>query len=313
MRVVFMGTPDFALTVLKKLFDDKNHEIICVVTQPDKPKNRGHKIIFSTVKDFAIKNNLNIMQPKSLKTPEVIEELKNMEPDFLVVAAYGKIIPEEVLNIPRYFALNIHGSLLPKYRGAAPINYAIINGETVTGITLMRMDKGMDTGDIILQAKCEILPEDNYGSVYNKLAEIGGNELINFLDRLESGEMKNIEFKRQDDSLATYTSLIKKEFCHIDWSKNSIEIINFVKGLSPKPGAYCFYDNKVFKIWGLQEFGIYGNEKPGQVVSVNKNGIAVKTFDGALLITKIQEQNGKIMLTEDYLKGHEIKLNSFFE
>ena len=311
MRIIFMGTPEFALSVLKKLYLDKNHEIICVVTQPDKPKGRGHKIIFSPVKDFALKNNLKIMQPRKLKDPEVLEEFKKMQPDFFIVAAYGKIIPEEILSLPKYFALNIHGSLLPKYRGAAPINYAIINGENVTGITLMRMDKGMDTGDIISQATCEILPEDNFGSLYNKLAEIGANELINFLDKLESGEIKNIDLKKQDDSLASYTSLIKKEFCKIDWSKNSCEIINFVRGLNPKPGAFCLYKNKILKIWGLQDFNIYGNEKPGQIVAVNKNGFAVKTFDGVLLITKIQEQGGKIMLAEDYLKGHKIELNDF--
>lgn len=306
MKIIFMGTPDFGLIVLKRIFCDEKHKLIGVITQTDKPAGRGNKVKFSAVKNFALENNLDVMQPKKLNDLDLVSKLKNLKPDLFVVAAYGKIIPESILEIPKHCAINVHASLLPKYRGAAPIQHAIINGEMVTGVTIMKMDKGLDTGDIILQRKCDISPEDTYGSLYNKLASLGAESLIEVLD---SSDFDNLDLKKQDDSLASYAPIIKKEICHIDWAKTSLEIFNLVRALKPKPGAYTLYENKIFKIWALSDYPVYGTEEPGRIIAVNDRGVAVKTFDGALLITELQEQNNKVMAASEYLKGHKIKTN----
>ncbi len=305
MKIIFMGTPDFALTILQKLYDEK-YEIAAVVTQTDKPKGRGHKIQFSPVKNFALEHNLPLLQPKTLKDENLVAQLKFFDADLFIVAAYGKIIPENILQLPKYFSINVHASLLPKYRGAAPIQHAIANGETVSGVTIMKMDKGMDTGDIILQKKCDISADDTYQTLYEKLSLLGSEALLETLNQFDS-----IEFKKQDDSLASYAPLITKDFCHIDWNKTSLEIMNLIRALKPNPGAYTLYENKIFKVWQLTDYPVYGTEECGKIIAVNNDGIAVKTFDGALLITQLQEQGRKIMLATDYLKGHTIKTNVF--
>lgn len=305
MKIIFMGTPDFALTILQKLYDEK-YEIAAVVTQTDKPKGRGHKIQFSPVKNFALEHNLPLLQPKTLKDENLVTQLKSFDADLFIVAAYGKIIPENILQLPKYFSINVHASLLPKYRGAAPIQHAIANGETVSGVTIMKMDKGMDTGDIILQKKCDIFADDTYQTLYEKLSLLGSEALFETLNQFDS-----IEFKKQDDSLASYAPLITKDFCHIDWNKTSLEIMNLIRALKPNPGAYTLYENKIFKVWQLTDYPVYGTEECGKIIAVNNDGIAVKTFDGALLITQLQEQGRKIMLATDYLKGHTIKTNVF--
>lgn len=305
MKIIFMGTPNFALTILQKLYDEK-YEIAAVVTQTDKPKGRGHKIQFSPVKNFALENNLPLLQPKTLKDENLVTQLKSFDADLFIVAAYGKIIPENILQLPKYFSINVHASLLPKYRGAAPIQHAIANGETVSGVTIMKMDKGMDTGDIILQKKCDISADDTYQTLYEKLSLLGSEALLEALNQFDS-----IEFKKQDDSLASYAPLITKDFCHIDWNKTSLEIMNLIRALKPNPGAYTLYENKIFKVWQLTDYPVYGTEECGKIIAVNNDGIAVKTFDGALLITQLQEQGRKIMSAADYLKGHTIKTNVF--
>ncbi len=305
MKIIFMGTPNFALTILKKLYDEK-YEIAAVVTQTDKPKGRGHKIQFSPVKNFGLEHNLLLLQPKTLKDENLVTQLKSFDADLFIVAAYGKIIPENILQLPKYFSINVHASLLPKYRGAAPIQHAIANGETVSGVTIMKMDKGMDTGDIILQKKCDISADDTYQTLYEKLALLGSEALLETLNQFDS-----IEFKKQDDSLASYAPLITKDFCHIDWNKTSLEIMNLIRALKPNPGAYTLYENKIFKVWQLTDYPVYGTEECGKIIAVNNDGIAVKTFDGALLITQLQEQGRKIMSAADYLKGHTIKTNVF--
>ena len=305
MKIIFMGTPDFALTILQKLYESE-YEIAAVVTQTDKPKGRGHKIQFSPVKNFALEHNLPLLQPKTLRDENLVEQLKTFGADLFIVAAYGKIIPENILQLPKYFSINVHASLLPKYRGAAPIQHAIANGETVSGITIMKMDEGMDTGDIILQKKCDISTDDTYQTLYEKLARLGSEALTETLEKFD-----NVEFKAQDDSLASYAPLITKDFCHINWNKTSLEIINLVRALKPNPGAYTLYENKIFKVWQLMDYPVYGTEECGKIIAVNSDGIAVKTFDGALLITQLQEQGRKIMSAADYLKGHAIKTNVF--
>lgn len=305
MKIIFMGTPDFAVTVLKKLYD--KHEIAAVVTQTDKPKGRGHHTQFSPVKNFAIEHNITVLQPKTLKDEEFVLTLKNLDADVFIVAAYGKIIPENILYIPKYGSINVHASLLPKYRGAAPIHHAIINGETVTGVTIMKMDKGMDTGDIILQKKCNITEDDTYNSLYNNLAVLGAQALIEVLDNIE-----DVEYKRQDDSLATYAPMINKDMGHIDWHKTSLEILNLIRALEDFPGTYTFYDNKILKIHQVENYPTYENAPCGKIIDINKNGFAIKTCDGALSILKIQEQGGRVMPVSDYLKGHKLSVDTLF-
>jgi len=305
MKIIFMGTPEFGLVILKNLYVQENFEILAVVTQTDKPTGRTRKIEFSPVKKFALEKNLNILQPSILKDIDLINSLKEFKADLFIVAAYGKIIPESILNIPRYFCINIHGSLLPKYRGAAPVHHAIINGETVTGITIMRMDKGMDTGDIIEQVKCDILPEDTFGSLLDRLAILGSESVIRVINNINQ-----LEFKKQDDSLATFAPIIKKESCHIDWHKTSLEILNLIRALKPRPGAYSFYGDKIIKIWSAINFPVYVNEECGKILDINN--FVIKTCDGAIMITELQEQNGKRMSRDDYLRGHKLSQSVLF-
>lgn len=304
MKIVFMGTPDFALTVLKKLYEEK-HEIIAVVTQTDKPKGRGHKIQFSPVKIFALEKNIPVLQPKTLKDNEFVDTLKSLNADIFIVAAYGKIIPENILYLTKYGSINVHASLLPKYRGAAPIHHAIINGETTTGITIMKMDKGMDTGDIILQKKCNISMDDTYETLYNKLSKLGADALTEVINNIDS-----IETKKQDDSLATYAPMITKDMGHIDWHKTSLEIANLIRAL--QPGAYTLYNDKILKIHQVENYPTYENAECGKIIDMNKNGFAIKTSDGALAILKLQKQGGKIMSAADYLKGHKLSTDILF-
>ena len=306
MKIVFMGTPEFALTILKKLYESE-HDIVAVVTQPDKPKGRGHHVQFSPVKNFALANNIPLFQPKTLKDNDFVDKLKSFNADLFIVAAYGKIIPENILNIPKLMPINVHASLLPKYRGAAPIQHAIINGETVTGITIMKMDKGMDTGEIILQKKCDITQDDTYESLYNKLANLGAQTLIETLESIDS-----INLKPQDDSLATYAPMITKDTGYIDWHKTSLEILNLIRALRPKPGAYTFYNNKLLKIHEAENYPTYENAECGKIIDMNKNGFAIKTCDGALSILKLQEQGGKILSVTEYLKGHKLLTDILF-
>jgi methionyl-tRNA formyltransferase len=306
MKVVFAGTPSFALTVLKKLYSCDNIEIVAVVTQTDKPKGRNHKIEFSPVKKFAIENNLKLLQPNKLKDEFFENELKNFNMDLFLVAEYGKIITEKILNMPKLYSINVHASLLPKYRGAAPIQHALINGETVTGVTIMQMDKGIDTGDIIIQKKCDISSDDTYGSLCDKLASLGADALLETIDKIINSD---IELKKQDDSLATYAPMITKNFCRIDWHRTSLEILNLIRALKPDIGAYTFYDNKILKIWSAVNSSLYSNEECGKIIDAGK--FVVKTFDGALMLTEVQEQGGKKMLALDYLRGHKLFQGAF--
>ncbi len=306
MKIIFMGTPDFALTILKKLYES-DHEVIAIVTQTDKPKGRGQHLQFSPVKEFALSHDIPLFQPKTLKDDELVATLRALNPDLFVVAAYGKIIPENILNIPRLMPINVHASLLPKYRGAAPIQHAIINGETVTGITIMKMDKGMDTGDIILQKKCNISVDDTCETLYNKLADLGAQALMETLENTDA-----LEFKPQDDSLATYAPMITKETGHIDWHKTSLEILNLIRAMNPKPSAYTLYDDKILKIHQAQNYPTYENAECGKIIDMSKDGFAIKTSDGALYVERLQEQGGKIMSSADYLKGHKLSTEVFF-
>ena len=239
MRVIFMGTPDFAVASLEALL--REHEVLAVITQPDKPKGRGKKLAFSPVKEYALAHGLAVLQPERVKAPKFVEELRKYNAELIAVTAFGQILPEKILNMPEYGCINVHGSLLPKYRGAAPMQRAIIDGETVTGITTMFMAKGMDTGDMLLKTEVEITPEDNFETLHDKMAAAGASLLLETIAGLESGMIQRIPQKEED---ATYAPMIDKETGHISWEKGGQEIINLMRGLTPGPGAYTLYEGE---------------------------------------------------------------------
>ena len=303
MNIVFMGTPDFAVKTLEKLIS--KHNVLAVVSQPDRAKGRGNKLTNTPVKQFAIQNGIkNILQPQNIKEEEVFNTLKAFNADLFVVVAYGQILPENVLNLPRYGCINVHGSLLPKYRGAAPIQWAIINGEQKTGVTIMYMEKGLDCGDIILKREIEIQKDETYKSLYARMALIGADTLI---DAIELIKNKSFKPEKQDDIKATYAPMIQKETGHINWNNNSKDIINLIRGLNDIPAAYTIYKEEVFKIFLAKEVdGYKGNN--GEIVDIiPKEGFVVKTNDTAILIKEMQAKGGKRMNTQDYLRGHNIE------
>ena len=302
MRVIFMGTPDFAVPTLEALI--KKHEVLAVVTQPDKPKGRGKKMVFPVIKEKALEHNITVYQPQKVKTPEFVEILKEYQPDIMVVVAFGQILSEEILNIPKYGCINVHGSILPQYRGAAPIQWSIINGEEFGGVTTMYMAKGLDSGDMILKAKEKIKPDDTYGSLYDRLSVIGAELLIKTLDLIENGEVKRIP---QNDDEATFAPMIKPELEHIDWNGKNTDIVNLIKGLNPQPVAYTMLNDEKLKIWFAETIDGDYNGEPGTIVDVRKRDFVVMTAEGAVAVKEVQAQGGKRMSADAYMRGHAIE------
>ena len=317
MRIVFMGTPDFARKSLEAIYN-KGHEIIGVVTNPDKPKGRGMKMIMSPVKEFAIEKNIPIYQPiKVRNNEEFIEEIKNLKPDVICVVAYGKILPKEILEIPEKGCINVHGSLLPKYRGAAPIQWAVLNGEEKTGITTMYMDIGMDTGDMILKKEVEIGEDETTGELWERLSKLGGQTLVETLEQIEKGIAPRI--KQGEDF--TMAPMLNKEMAKIDWeNKSAQEIKNLVRGLNPIMGAFSMLNEKKLKLWKVQvvdfnEFpNLDKNMKNGTVIlSDSKKGLYIKAKDGIISVLEIQGENAKRMPILDFLRGNQIDIGEIFE
>jgi len=303
-----MGTPDFAVPALEKLI--AWHEVLAVVTQPDRPKGRGNRLTPPPVKETALLHGISVLQPEKVRgNAGFTAELRAYNADVFIVAAYGQILPAEILGMPKYGCVNIHASLLPKYRGAAPIQYAIINGETVTGITIMQMDKGIDTGDILLQKAIEIEPGDTGGSLFGKLAILGGEGIAEALPLIEKGLITPI---KQDNDKASHAPMLTKQSGEIDWNRTSAEVANLVRAMEPSPSAYGVLDGEVLKVRGAKPFfnrEIHEKDeksKAGTVVGVIKNGIIVKTGDGAVLVTEVQARGGKRMDCADYLRGHDV-------
>lgn len=304
MRVIFMGTPNFAVPSLEALL--QYHEVVLVVTQPDKPKGRGKKMAFSPIKECALQHNIPVLQPAKVREPEFVEKLRKYQPDLIAVTAFGQILTEDILSIPKYGCINVHGSLLPKYRGAAPMQWAIIDGETVTGITTMYMAKGLDSGDMLLKGEVEITPEDTFATVHDKMAVVGANLLVETLQKLENGTLQREE---QNHDAATYAPMLTKETGHIDWSKTAKEIINLIRGLNPAPAACAIYENEVLKIFKAEQTDmITESQKCGEIVAVVKKGFVVKCGDGCLLVTEVQARGGKRMNADAYLRGHSMEL-----
>ena len=311
MKIVFMGTPDFARDSLKAVVE-AGHEVALVVTNPDKPKGRGMKLIPSDVKKYAIEQNLEVVQPVKVRNnPEFVEQLKNINPDVICVVAYGKIIPKEILDIPRLGCINVHGSLLPKYRGAAPIQWAVLNGDKETGITTMFMDVGMDTGDMINKEVVQIGDDETTGELWDRLSIIGANLLVKTLEDLENGTYKR---EKQGDDF-TVAPMIKKEMAKIDWeNQTSSEIKNLVRGLNPFMGAFSFLNDKKIKIWKVEKLNDKSEKEPGTVlVSNSKAGLVIATNDGAVSVLEIQGENSKRMGISDYLRGNKILVDEKFK
>lgn len=302
MKVIFMGTPDFAVPTLEALIE--KHEVLAVVTQPDKPKGRGKKMVFPVVKEKALEHNITVYQPQKVKTPEFVEILKEYQPDIMVIVAFGQILSEEILNIPKYGCINVHGSILPQYRGAAPIQWSIINGEEFGGVTTMYMAKGLDSGDMILKAKEKIKPDDTYGSLYDRLSVIGAELLIKTLDLIENGEVKRIP---QNDDEATFAPMIKPELEHINWNGKNTDIVNMIKGLNPQPVAYTMLNDEKLKIWFAETIDVDYNGEPGTIVDVRKRDFVVMTAKGAVAVKEVQAQGGKRMSADAYMRGHAIE------
>lgn len=327
LKIVFMGTPDFARDSLEAICN-AGYEVPAVVTVPDKPKGRGMKLIPCEVKEYAIENNIEVYQPEKLRdNKEIVKILKDINPDVICVVAYGKILPKEILDIPKFGCINVHGSLLPKYRGAAPIQWAVLNGDKTTGITTMYMNEGMDTGDMILKEKVEIGENETTGELWERLSKIGGKLLVETLKEIEDGTAPR---EKQGNDF-TVAPMLNKEMSKIDWeNKTAEEIKNLVRGLNPIMGAYTFLEGKKIKFWRVEcisdkelfekfpdlcEYKEKFDELyPGTILfSEDKVGLYIKTIKGNIKVTEIQGENAKKMQTQDFLRGNKLYACSVFE
>lgn len=311
MKAVFMGTPDFAVPTLQKMID-MGIEVTAVVTQPDKAKGRGKKVIYSPVKECALAHDLPVYQPVRIrKEPEFIQTLRDMQPDVIVVVAFGQILPKEILDIPSLGCVNVHASLLPKFRGAAPIQWSIIDGEEVTGVTTMLMDAGLDTGDMLLKTEIPMDPKETGGSLHDKLAAVGGELLEKTLIGLEAG---TIVPEKQDDSQAgEYARMLDKELGHIDFNQPAVVIERLIRGLNPWPSAYTYIDGKTLKIWEAEVLDRnYGCEY-GEVAEVTRNCLIIQTGVGALSVKSVQLQGKKRMDIAAFLNGYTIEKGTRFD
>lgn len=301
-----MGTPDFSVPALKSMIE--NYNVQAVFTQPDRPKGRGKKLAFSAVKEVAIENNIPVYQPNKIKNETgMIQKLKELEPDFIIVVAYGQILSKEILDIPRYACVNLHASLLPKLRGSAPINWAIINGEIVSGNTTMIMDVGIDTGDMLLKQEVEITEDMTAGDLHDILMNSGAKLLVETINKYSKGQ---IVPEKQNGDLSNYAPMLNKETGKIVWNKSSKEIENLIKGLNPHPLAYTTYKNNTMKIHKAKAISVEEKRTPGTVLKVDKEGILVACGHGNLLIKEIQFPGKKAMKVEDYLRGNSIELET---
>ena len=305
MRIVFMGTPDFAAASLQKLIDEK-YDIAAVFTQPDKPRNRGMSLSFSPVKELALQNGLDVYQPTKLRDGSFTELLRSLKPDVLVVVAYGRILPEDALSVPTYGAVNVHSSLLPKYRGAAPVQWAVLNGDTVTGVSTMYLAPEMDTGDVIFTEKTEIGEFETSGELFNRLMVMGAELLHKTLRAIENGTAPR---SKQDESQASYVTMLDKSMSPIDWSRSPREIVKHICGLQPWPVATTEIGGLTFRIFKAEYTDTVTDKAPGTVVAADKRGIEI-ACGGAhtLLITELQAPGKKRMRAADYLLGHPIKV-----
>ena len=303
MRVIFMGTPDFSVGTLEALIQ-AGHQVVLAVTQPDKPKGRGGKMQFPPVKETALEHGIPVFQPRKVREPENIEELKKYQADVIVVVAFGQILPREILELTPYGCINVHASLLPSYRGAAPIQWAVINGEKVSGVTTMQMDEGLDTGDMLLKTEVPLEPEETGGSLHDKLAAAGASLCVRTLKALEEG---TVTPKKQGESPTAYASMLKKEMGEIRWEDPAISIERLIRGLNPWPSAYTGWQDKTMKIWEAEVLEEDSGQEPGTVVRVDKDGFLVQTGKGLLKVTALQIPGKKRMEADAFLRGYSME------
>ena len=301
MRVIFMGTPDFATGTLEEIVK-AGHEVAGVVTQPDKPKGRGKTMMPTPVKETALKYNLPVYQPKKVREPEFVELLRSLKPDVMVVAAFGQIITKEILEMPKYGCINVHASLLPAYRGAAPIQWAVINGDKESGVTIMQMDEGIDTGDMIEKAVVPIAEDETGGSLFDKLSHTGAKLCVKVLRDLEEG--KAVRKKQPEESTTPYAKMIDKKMGEVDWKKSAKEIEQLFRVLNPWPSAYTKVHGKTLKLWKAKVLLETSQMNPGQIVKVTKDSLAVQTGQGMLEIQELQLEGKKRMDTSSFLRGY---------
>lgn len=306
IKVVFMGTPDFAVPSLDSIFND-GYSVDAVITQQDKRRGRGKKLQYTPIKKRALELGIEVLQPNNINDDETKKILKNINPDFIVVVAYGQILREDILSIPKYGCYNVHASLLPKYRGAAPINWALIDGESETGVTIMEIDKGLDTGDMVLSSSIKIAREDTTEDIHDKLANLGAELIIDALEKIYSGDIEKIS---QDHSKSTYASMLTKEMGKIDWTDTGSNIVNLIRGLKPWPSAYTMYNGDMIKIHKavLTEKEYKGVN--GEIVEVTGDEIYVKIEDGSIRIEELQFPGKRKMKTSDYLKGNSVEIGT---
>lgn len=309
MKVVFMGTPDFSVGTLRALVE-AGHEILAVVTQPDKPKGRGKALQYTPVKEAALEYGLTVYQPKKVRDPQFISQLASLGADAIVVVAFGQIIPKEILEMAPCGCLNVHASLLPKYRGAAPIQWAVIDGERESGVTIMRMDEGLDTGDMIAKAVVPLEEGETGGSLFDKLSQVGAKLLVETLEAVGSGQA--VYEKQPEESPTAYAGMIQKQMGNIQWAQSAVQIERLIRGLSPWPSAFTFLDKKTLKIWGAHVGEPETMAAPGTVISVDKKGIYVATGQGTLCLDEVQLEGKKRMAVSDFLRGYQIGVGTKF-
>ena len=305
MRIVFMGTPDFAVGSLQALCESGKHEILAVVTQPDRPKGRGNKLLQTPVKEYALEQGLTVYQPQKVKTPEFVELLHELQPELIVVAAFGQFLSKEILELPKYGCINVHASLLPKYRGAAPIQYAIIKGEKESGVTIMQMDIGMDTGAMLDKVVVPIAENTTMGELHDALREQGAALLLEVIDKIAAG---TAVAEPQDNEQATYATLLDRSMEHIDWSKTAQEVHNLIRGFNPAPSTFTKLPNgKSLKIWGSKMTDKSSAAAAGTVIETGKHSFFVACGEGVLEITDVQPESKKRMPAQVFLNGRGVQ------
>lgn len=320
MKVVFMGTPDFAVGALEAIME-AGHQVTAVVTQPDKPKGRGKEVQMSPVKACALSHDIPVFQPVKIREPEAVETLRTYQADIFVVAAFGQILSEKILTMPKYGCVNIHASLLPKYRGAGPIQWAVINGEKITGVTIMQMDKGVDTGDMLFKAEVPIASDETADTLHDKLAAAGAGLIVEALAKIETGDVTPV---KQNDEEASHAKMLQKSMGKIDWQMETERLDCLIRGLISWPGAFTLFRGKTLKIWreevvseqkladfeklsGQNQEGFIRNGPPGTVIRVEKDAFYVQTGDGILRLTEVQPEGKKRMAVKDFLLGYPVK------
>ena len=312
MRAIFMGTPEIAATVLNHVLQSK-HEIVAVVTQPDKPKGRSQgKLAFPPVKEVALEHNIPVFQPQKVKEEAFLEEIKQLNPDIILVVAYGKLLPKTILELPRFGCINVHASLLPKYRGASPIQWAVLNGDEKSGVTIMHMAEGLDTGDMILKQEVELSKEETAGSLHDKLAQIGGPLLVSAMDAIETGRAPRIAQKEEE---ASYVKVLDKAIGNLNFSRPAIELERFVRGLNPWPTAYTKLNGKMLKIWKAKvvENTLSKEQRQqqfGTIVTIEKDSFGILTGEGILVVKELQLEGKRRMTVEEFLRGASLELGT---